>query len=92
MAKSTVITIPLEPEVSEKLESLAREMKRSKAHLASEAIAAFVDCNIRQMEEINRGLEEAKSGVPGVSHAEVENWVRSWDSEDELPRPVPKKP
>jgi predicted transcriptional regulator len=92
MAKSTVMTVRLEPEVNEKLESLAREMNRSKGHLASEAIAAFVDCNIRQVEEIKRGLEETRSGVPGVPHAEVEEWVRSWGTEDKRPRPVPKKP
>jgi predicted transcriptional regulator len=91
MAKSTVISVRLEPEVSGKLESLAREVKRSKGHLASEAIAAFVDCNIRQIEEIKRGVEEARSGLPGVPHAEVEKWVRSWGTEHELPRPAPKK-
>ena len=41
MAKSTTMTVRLKPEASEKLETLARETKRSKAYLASEVIAAY---------------------------------------------------
>jgi predicted transcriptional regulator len=41
MAKTTTMTVRLAPEVSDKLDVLARDMKRSKAYLASEAIAAI---------------------------------------------------
>jgi len=45
MAKSTTMTVRLKPEVSERLEMLARDTKRSKAYLSSEAIdAASLDC------------------------------------------------
>src|SRR5438128_4729789 len=43
MAKSAVMTVRLTPEVSEKLEALARDTKRSKSYLASEAIESYVD-------------------------------------------------
>jgi RHH-type rel operon transcriptional repressor/antitoxin RelB len=91
MAKSTMMTVRLTPEISEKLDALARSTKRSKSYLASEAIASYVDRNAWQVEEIRRGLEEARSGSPGVPHEEVEAWVRSWDSDNELPRPTAKK-
>jgi predicted transcriptional regulator len=55
-----------------------RDTKRSKSYLASEAIASYVDRNAWQIEEIKRGLDEARSGTPGVPHEEVEKWVRSW--------------
>ena len=86
-----MMTVRLTPEVREKLEVLARETKRSKAYLASEAIASYVDRNAWQIDEIKRGLEEARSGTPGIPHEEVEKWVRSWATDRELPRPTPKK-
>jgi predicted transcriptional regulator len=91
MAKSAMMTVRLTPELSEKLDALARDTKRSKSYLASEAIASYVDRNAWQIEEIKRGLEEARSGAPGVSHEEVEKWVRSWGTDHELPRPTAKK-
>jgi predicted transcriptional regulator len=91
MAKSAMMTVRLTPELSEKLEALARDTKRSKSYLASEAIASYVDRNTWQIEEIKRGLEEARSGTPGVPHEEVEKWVRSWGTDHELPRPTVRK-
>jgi predicted transcriptional regulator len=91
MAKSAMMTVRLTPELSEKLDALARDTKRSKSYLASEAIASYIDRNAWQIAEIRKGLEEARSGGPGVPHGEVEKWVRSWDSDHELPRPKAKK-
>src|SRR5882724_6939665 len=91
MAKSAMMTVRLAPEVSEKLEALARDTKRSKSYLASEAIASYVDRNGWQIEEIKKGLDEARSGTPGVPHEEVEKWVRSWGTDHELPRPTANK-
>jgi predicted transcriptional regulator len=91
MPKSATMTVRLPPEVSEKLEALARDTKRSKSYLASEAIASYVERNAWQIEEISRGLEEARSGTPGVPHEDVERWVRSWDTDHERPRPKPRK-
>src|ERR1044071_3367019 len=89
--KSATMTVRLTPELSEKLEALARDTKRSKSFLANEAIASYIDRNTWQIAEIRKGLEEARSGAPGVPHEEVEKWVRSWDSDHELPRPRVKK-
>jgi predicted transcriptional regulator len=43
----------------------------------------------KQIARIKASLDDAKSGSPGVPHAEVERWVKSWDLENELPRPGP---
>src|SRR3954451_14021691 len=91
MAKSAMMMVRLAPELSEKLDALARDTKRSKSFLASEAIASYIDRNAWQIAEIRKGLEEARSGAPGVPHEEVEKWVRSWDSDHELPQPKAKK-
>lgn len=91
MPKSATMTVRLSRELDEKLAGLARERKRSKADLASEAIAAFVDVDAWQVGRIKESLDEAKSGAPGVRHEDVVRWVESWDTEHELPRPQPKK-
>jgi predicted transcriptional regulator len=91
MTKNATMTVHLSPELDEKLGALARERKRSKSDLATEAIAAFVDVEAWQVARIKESLNEAKSGVPGVLHEDVVRWVESWDTEHELPRPQPKK-
>jgi predicted transcriptional regulator len=90
MAKSTTMTVRIPPEVSTKLDALARDLKRSKSYLAGEAISSFVEHNAWQIEEITEGLAEAKSGTPGVAHARVEKWVKSWGTKNELKRPRAK--
>jgi RHH-type transcriptional regulator, rel operon repressor / antitoxin RelB len=87
MSKSTTMTVRLSPDVNSKLGALAKDAKRSKSYLASEAISSFVERNAWQIEEIKEGLREAQSGVPGVRHAEVRKWVRSWGTKRELKRP-----
>ena len=92
MPKNATMTVRLSPELDEKLAALARERKRSKSDLASEAIAAFVDVDAWQVAHIKEALDEARSGAPGVLHEDVVRWVESWDTEQELPRPKPRKP
>jgi predicted transcriptional regulator len=87
MAKSTTMTVRIPPEVNDKLDLLARDTKRTKAYLAGEAIAAYVERNAWQVARIKGSLDDAKSGSPGVPHAAVEQWVQSWDTEHELPTP-----
>jgi len=90
MAKSATMTVRIPPEVSEKLDLLARNTRRTKAFLAGEAIASYVERNAWQVARIKASLDDARSGSPGVSHAEVDRWVKSWDTANELPRPKPK--
>ena len=90
MSKSTTMTIRVASEVSTKLGALARDLKRSKSYLAAEAIAAYVEQNAWQIEEIKAGLKEARSGAPGVPHGEVEKWIRSWRTARPMRRPRPK--
>lgn len=90
MAKSTTMTVRIPPEVSEKLDALARDTNRTKAYLAGEAIVDFVARNAWQVAHVKEALEEAKSGNPGIPHDEMERWMDSWDTNDELPPPEPK--
>ncbi len=87
MGKTTTMTVRVSPEVSEGLEALARDTKRSKAYLAGEAITDFVERNAWQVARIKAALEDAKSGGPGIPHERVEEWMDSLDTDHELPRP-----
>ena len=87
--KSTTMTVRIPSEVSSKLDGLARDTKRSKAYLAGEAISSYVERNAWQVARIKDSLEDAKSGTPGIPHAEMERWVESWGSDTELPPPEP---
>jgi RHH-type rel operon transcriptional repressor/antitoxin RelB len=91
MPKPSAMTVRLTPELSEKLDALARETKRSKSDLANEAIASYIDVNAWQVARIKAALEEARSGAPGIPHEDVLRWSESWGTENRLPRPKPKK-
>jgi RHH-type rel operon transcriptional repressor/antitoxin RelB len=91
MPKTTTMTVRLTPELSDKLETLARDTKRSKSYLASEAIASYVEMNAWQVARIKAALAEARSGAPGVPHEDVVRWIESWGAENEHGRPRPRK-
>lgn len=89
-SRSTTMTVRISPETSDRLEALARDTKRSKTYLAGEAITNFVEQNAWQIAHIKAALEEAESGVSGISQVDMERWTNSWDTDHELPPPEPK--
>jgi RHH-type rel operon transcriptional repressor/antitoxin RelB len=91
MPKTTTMTVRVSPQVSERLAALAHDTKRSKAYLASAAIADFVERNAWQVTRITAALEDARSGQPGIPHEQIEAWMDSWDTDKELPRPKAKR-
>jgi len=86
MDDRTTITIRVAKSVKDRLERLARETKRSKSSLAAEGIGAFVDLEERQIEGIKKALTSFDRGL-GMAHEDVEAWVASWDTDDEVPTP-----
>jgi predicted transcriptional regulator len=55
---------------------MARDMGRDPPEVATMAIEAYI---------------EANSGTPGVPHEEVMEWLTSWGTDHELPRPTPRR-
>jgi RHH-type rel operon transcriptional repressor/antitoxin RelB len=74
---TTTLSVRLDVETKKRLEMLAKRSRRSKSFLAAEAIAAFVETENWQLNEIQAGLEELDKGE-GVEHADVAAWLRSW--------------
>jgi predicted transcriptional regulator len=79
---SETLSIRLDPAVKKRLEALANRSKRSKSFLAAEAIAAYVDAEDWQLEEIVEALRELDRGQT-VSHETVSKWLHSWGKRGE---------
>jgi predicted transcriptional regulator len=83
---TTTLSVRLDAKVKKQLEALAGRARRSKSFLAAEAIAAFVDAESWQLDEMQAGLEELDEGR-GVAHKDVSAWLRSWGKTRERKAP-----
>ena len=62
MSDSTTMTIRVSSALKEQLERLAHGTRRSKSFLAAEAVAAYVERELRIMDGIQRGLADVEAG------------------------------
>ncbi len=86
MGESTTLTVRIDSAIKDRLEGLADATKRSKSSLAAEGIAAFVELEERQIAGIKKAIASVDRGL-GVTHQEVEAWIASLDTDDELAVP-----
>jgi predicted transcriptional regulator len=59
---SAVVTTRIDAALKAKLDALSRGTRRSKSYLAAEAIAAYVELNEWQINEIAAGIAELDAG------------------------------
>ena len=74
---STTMTVRLEDDVKDRLDSLAEATQRSKSFLAAEAIREFVEINEWQIREIEAAIGEADAG-DFASDKDVRALARKW--------------
>ena len=86
MSDSTTLTVRLDRSVKERLEALAGTAKRSKSYLAAEAIEEYLSVQEWQIAGIEEGIRSLDAGE-GVPHEKVAEWIKSWDTDNELPMP-----
>ena len=86
MGESTTLTVRIDSAIKDRLEGLADVTKRSKSSLAAEGIEAFVELEERQIAGIKKAIASVDRGL-GVTHQEVEAWIASLDTDDELAVP-----
>ncbi len=67
MPETSTMTIRVTPEVKARLGQLALDTKRSRAFLAGEAVAHYVEREQAIVDGIKRGMKDAKAGKL-VSH------------------------
>jgi len=83
---TTTLSVRIDEDVKKRLDALAGRARRSRSFLAAEAIAAFVDAESWQLDEMQAGLEELDQGR-GVAHKDVSAWLRSWGRKRERKAP-----
>ena len=59
------------PDLMAELDKLVEATGRSRAELAEEALAEYLDVQRWQIEGIAQAIHEADAGEPGVAHEEV---------------------
>lgn len=74
---TTTLSVRLDIDTKQQLEKLARRSRRSKSFLAAEAIAAYVQAESWQLDEIHAGIRDLEEGR-SVTHRDVTAWLRSW--------------
>ncbi len=89
-AKTVPVMTRVSAKLKKKLQAIAKHEQRSEAHMARVAIEALVELNEAHIATIKRGLDEARSGVQGIPHEDIEAWVESLGTDRKLPMPVPR--
>ena len=77
MAESAVLTLRLDPKLKRQLDRLSKAMSRSRSFVAAEAIRGFVALNEWQIEEIQKGINEADNGE-FATDKEIEQTFKRW--------------
>lgn len=80
------LTVEVDPEIKERLDTLARETGRDPSQLAAEALEEYLDVSDWQAAGISAAMDAVDLGQ-SVAHDAVKSWVESWGRESELPRP-----
>lgn len=83
---SSTFTVRVDTAAKKRLEKLAKNTGRSRSFLAAEAIDAYLDVNEWQVAGIKEAIASVDRGE-GIPHEQVKQWVASWDSDSELPKP-----
>ena len=83
---TTILSVRIDSDTKDQLEALAKRARRSKSFLAAEAIAAYVEAETWQLDEIQAGLLELDQGR-AVGHEAVSKWLRSWGQKRERKAP-----
>jgi predicted transcriptional regulator len=89
----TVTSIRLKADIEEPLDLLAKKMDRSKNYLINQAIKEFVERQSlaeQRWQETLPALESARQGNT-VPAEKVFEWMRSWGTDNELPKPHVEK-
>ncbi len=84
-----VTSIRLKAEIETPLENLSKKLDRSKNYLINRAIKEFLDRELidnSRWGETLEALDSVKSGKL-VDEKQVNNWLKSWGSENELNPP-----
>lgn len=90
MSKMTTLTVRLDAALKSKLEQLSKSTQRSQSWLAAEAIAAYVEQEAWQIQQIQDAvLQSDQPEAEWIAHEDVSAWLNTWGTEHEMPAPCP---
>lgn len=88
MSQTETVTIRLPADIKAKLASLAHSTNRSKSWLAAQAIAAYVEAQSWQIQQIEDAVALADSDQASwVDATAVDEWLTSWGTDAERSMP-----
>src|SRR3989441_10149132 len=73
---TTTLSVRIDSDTKNQLETLAKRARRSKSFLAAEAIAAYVEAERWELDESQAGLQELDKGR-AVAHGNLTKCVRT---------------
>ena len=85
----TMISARIPEKLSEDLEALAIQQKRSKGFLLTEALEEYVNREAWIAKKIDAGIAAADASDERYSQESVEKWFMALGTENELPMPEP---
>lgn len=86
MPETSTMTIRVTPEIKARLGQLAQDTKRSRAFLAGEAVAHYVEREQAIVDGIKRGLKDVKTGKLVPHDAAMEELAQAVETAARTPR------
>ncbi len=86
MSESRLLNVSIDPELDNRLSSVAETLDRPRSWVVEQAIREFVDLQDWHLAAIDEGIKEADAGKL-IPHDDVVAWMESWGTPDELPMP-----
>lgn len=85
----SVTTVRLQTTVEEHLEAIAKQLQRSKSWIINQAITEYIEKQQLEEQRWQQTLEAMESAVQGkvVDASEVNEWLASWGTSNELEAP-----
>lgn len=90
MARDVILSTRIPADLKAGLAELAAATDRPIAWHVTQALASYFELNRWHVTAIKEGLAQARQGI-GVPLEDVERWVKSWGTPNELPMPSPRK-
>ncbi len=83
----TDITFRIDEEERQAIDHVAKALDRDRSYVLNQAVRAYLEVQEWQRRHIEEAVREADAGGPFVAHEEMERWLESWGTDDELPAP-----
>jgi len=82
----THMSVRLEPELTKRIDALAKAIERPRAYVIEKALEDYVAHQAWHVAAVKKGIADADAGLL-IPHDEVAAWVESWGTKHEKPRP-----